>query len=99
MPKVTRSLRRVVHQVFPDIEIREALRLLEMGLLRIPKRLRCGAYARSTGQPCKAQAIPGAYRCKNHGEPRNRQRGPKPSPTLRSAVGRSGGPSVANLRW
>jgi hypothetical protein len=67
MPKVTRSLRRVMREVFPDLEIKEAFRLLEMGLLRIPKRLRCGAYARSTGQPCNAQAIPGAYRCKNHG--------------------------------
>jgi hypothetical protein len=27
---------------------------------------RCGAYARSTGQPCKAKALPNG-RCKNHG--------------------------------
>jgi hypothetical protein len=67
MLKRTRALKRVVRQVFPDMEMQEALRYLEMGLLRIPKRLRCGAYARSTGQPCKAQAIPGPYRCKNHG--------------------------------
>ena len=46
-----------MRQVFPDIEMQEALRFLEMGLLRIPKNLRCGAYARSTGQPCKAKAI------------------------------------------
>ena len=65
--KVTRGLRRVVRQVFPDIEMQEALRFLEMGLLRIPKNLRCGAYARSTGQPCKAKAIHGTWRCKNHG--------------------------------
>ena len=65
--KVTPALRRVVREVFPDIEMQEALRFLEMGLLRIPKNLRCGAYARSTGQPCKAQAIPGPFRCKNHG--------------------------------
>src|SRR4029077_9616439 len=71
MPKVTRSLRRVVRQVFPQLEEKEALRLLEMGLLRIPRRLRCGAHARSTGKPCKAQAIPGPYRCKNHGAPKS----------------------------
>ena len=57
--KVTRSLRRVVREVFPDFDEKEALRLLEMGLLHIPKKLRCGAYARSTCKPCKAQAIPG----------------------------------------
>jgi hypothetical protein len=65
--KVTPTLRRVVREVFPDLGTKEALRLLEMGLLRIPKNLRCGAYARSTGKPCKAGAIPGTYRCKNHG--------------------------------
>jgi hypothetical protein len=64
-PRVTRSVRRVVREVFPDFEMKEALRLLAMGLLRIPKNLRCGA--RSTGKPCKAQAIPGTWRCKNHG--------------------------------
>lgn len=63
----TRSLKRVIREVFPDIEMKDALRFLEMGLLRIPKNLRCGAYARSTGRPCKAQAIHGPFRCKNHG--------------------------------
>jgi len=70
MPKRKRlspTLRRVLLSQFPDIPLKEAARLFEMGLLRIPKNLRCGAYARSTGQPCKAQAIPGTYRCKNHG--------------------------------
>ncbi len=66
-PKVTPALRRVVREVFPDFEMKEALRLLEIGLLRIPKNRRCGAHARSTGKPCKAQAIPGTWRCKNHG--------------------------------
>jgi hypothetical protein len=65
--KVTRSLKRVIREVFPDFDEKEALHLLEVGLLRIPKNLRCGAYARSTGKPCKAQAIPGTYRCRNHG--------------------------------
>jgi hypothetical protein len=56
--KVTPTLRRVVREVFPDLGTKEALRLLEMGLLRIPKNLRCGAYARSTGKPCKAGGDP-----------------------------------------
>ena len=56
-----------MREVFPEFEMKEALRLLEIGLLRIPKNLRCGAHARSTGKPCKAQAIPGTWRCKNHG--------------------------------
>ena len=29
-------------------------------------RVRCGAYARSTGSPCKAQALANG-RCRNHG--------------------------------
>jgi hypothetical protein len=87
MPKVTRSLRRVVREVFPDFEMKEALRLLEMGLLRIPKHLRCGAHARSTGQPCKAQAIPGTFRCKNHGG------------ALKSAAGAKAISEAQNRRW
>ena len=70
MPKRKRlspTLRRVLLIQFPDMPLKEALRLIEMGILRMPKNLRCGAYARSTGKPCKAQAIPGGYRCKNHG--------------------------------
>ena len=30
------------------------------------KNTKCGAYARSTGNPCKAKAMPNG-RCKNHG--------------------------------
>lgn len=32
-----------------------------------PPPIRCGARARSTGEPCKRWAIPGATRCKLHG--------------------------------
>jgi len=32
----------------------------------VPPPNRCGAYARSTGSPCKAKAMPNG-RCKNHG--------------------------------
>jgi hypothetical protein len=49
--------------------------------------------------PATRRQSPALIGAKTTGEPRNRQRVPKPSPTLRSAVGRSGGPSVANLRW
>ena len=30
------------------------------------KKIKCGAYARSTGQPCQAKALANG-RCKNHG--------------------------------
>jgi hypothetical protein len=30
------------------------------------KKVKCGAYARSTGNPCQAKALPNG-RCKNHG--------------------------------
>lgn len=30
-------------------------------------RLRCGAYARSTGKPCQRKVVPGKKRCPNHG--------------------------------
>ena len=30
------------------------------------KKIKCGAYARSTGQPCQAKALTNG-RCKNHG--------------------------------
>ena len=65
-PRVSPTLRRVVREVFPDFEMKEALRLLEMGLLRIPKNLRCGAHARSTGEPCGRKALANG-RCPNHG--------------------------------
>lgn len=42
---------------------------------------KCGAYARSTGSPCKAQALPNG-RCKNHG---GMSTGPK-TPEGRKAI-------------
>ena len=42
---------------------------------------RCGAYARSTGSPCKAKAMPNG-RCKNHG---GMSTGPK-TPAGREAI-------------
>lgn len=42
---------------------------------------KCGAYARSTGSPCKAQALPNG-RCKNHG---GMSTGPK-TPKGRKAI-------------
>ena len=66
-PKVTPTLRRVLRAEFPDMPLKKVLRLMEAGILRVSKDRRCGAYARSTGQPCKAKAIHGTWRCKNHG--------------------------------
>ena len=66
-PKRTPTFRRVLKEQFPDMPLKTVVRLLELGVLRVPKNLRCGAFARSTGQPCKAKAIHGTWRCKNHG--------------------------------
>ena len=45
------------------------------------KKVKCGAYARSTGQPCKAKALANG-RCKNHG---GMSTGPK-TPEGRNAI-------------
>jgi hypothetical protein len=34
---------------------------------RRPEPARCGAYARSTGQPCRMRPVPGRKRCPLHG--------------------------------
>lgn len=45
------------------------------------KKVKCGAYARSTGQPCKAKALNNG-KCKNHG---GMSTGPK-TPEGRQAI-------------
>jgi hypothetical protein len=45
------------------------------------QKMTCGAYARSTGEPCKAKALPNG-RCKNHG---GMNTGPK-TPEGREAI-------------
>jgi len=34
--------------------------------MQVRQKIKCGAYARSTGNPCQAKALPNG-RCKNHG--------------------------------
>ncbi len=48
------------------------------------KKITCGAYARSSGQPCKAKALSNG-RCKNHG---GMSTGPK-TPEGRIAIGKA----------
>ena len=45
------------------------------------QKTKCGAYARTTGNPCKAKALPNG-RCKNHG---GMSTGPK-TPEARQAI-------------
>jgi hypothetical protein len=45
------------------------------------QKIKCGAYARSTGNPCQAKALPNG-RCKNHG---GMSTGPK-TPEGRQAI-------------
>ena len=47
-------------------------------------KLKCGAYARSTGQPCQAKALANG-RCKNHG---GMSTGPK-TPAGRQAIAKA----------
>jgi hypothetical protein len=58
----------VLATAYPDLAYEEALRLIKLNLLRLPKRLRgrCGAWARSAGRPCVAPAMPNG-RCRRHG--------------------------------
>ena len=65
---LTPAFRRLLKRTFPDMETKTVLRLMRIGLLRLPKHARCGAWAKSRGRPCLAQAIPnGTGRCRNHG--------------------------------
>lgn len=43
------------------------LRSLKCELKQDRQRVPCGAYARSTGQPCRALSVPGKRRCRLHG--------------------------------
>jgi hypothetical protein len=70
MPKRKRlspTLRRVLLREFPGMDLKTVRNLMEVGILRVPKNMRCGAFARSTGRKCVAKAIHGTWRCKNHG--------------------------------
>lgn len=65
---VTPAFRRLLKREFPDFDFKTALRLMRMGLLRLPKHARCGAWAKSRKRPCQAQALRnGTGRCRVHG--------------------------------
>ena len=65
---ITPAFRRLLKRTFPELDFKTVLRLMRMGVLRLPKNARCGAWARTKGRPCIAQAIPnGTGRCRYHG--------------------------------
>jgi hypothetical protein len=68
MPKrnLTPAFKRLLARQFPDMDLAEVIRLLDMGLLRL-KRVRCAAMSRNPPRPCAAHAIPGKAVCRNHG--------------------------------
>jgi hypothetical protein len=63
---ITPAFRRLLARQFPDMELGEVVKLLDMGLLRL-KRVRCAAMSRNPPRPCAAMAIPGKAVCRNHG--------------------------------
>ena len=68
MRNITPAFRLLLKRTFPDMEFKVVIRPMRMGLLRLPKHARCGAWARTKGRPCIAQAIPnGTGRCRHHG--------------------------------
>ena len=68
--KINPALKRLLIREFPDIELDEVIKLLDMGLLRL-KRVRCAAFSRNPRRPCAAQALflsPGTSElCRHHG--------------------------------
>jgi hypothetical protein len=65
--RLTPRLRSILIREFAGMDLKTVRSLMEIGILQVPKDLRCGAYARSTGRACVAKALPGTLRCKNHG--------------------------------
>jgi hypothetical protein len=64
--KINPALKRLLAREFPDLELDEVIKLLDMGLLKL-KRVRCAAMSRNPPRPCAAIAIPGKAVCRNHG--------------------------------
>lgn len=66
-------------------------RVMESGAAPLPRWLeralagRCGAYARSTGQPCRAWGLGRGGRCKNHGGMSTGPRTPEGRDRIREA--------------
>ena len=63
--KVNPALKRLLAREFPSMQFDEAIKLLDMGLLRL-KRMRCAAWSRNPRRPCAAQALSNGL-CRNHG--------------------------------
>ena len=63
--KLNPAFKRLLAREFPDLELNEVIKLLEMGLLRL-KRVRCAAHSRKPRRPCAAMALSNGL-CRNHG--------------------------------
>ncbi len=54
--KLNPAFKRLLAREFPEIELDEVLKLLDIGLLRL-KKVRCAAWSRKPRRPCAAQAL------------------------------------------
>jgi hypothetical protein len=63
--KLNPAFKRLLIREFPDMELDEVLKLLDMGLLRL-KKVRCAAMSRNPPRPCRAHALAKGL-CRNHG--------------------------------
>jgi hypothetical protein len=75
--KLNPAFKRLLIREFPDMELDEVIKLLDMGLLRL-KKVRCAAHSRNPRRPCAAQALilpDGSTKgvCRNHGALTTRQ--------------------------
>jgi hypothetical protein len=63
--KLNPAFKRLLAREFPDMQLDEVVKLLDMGLLRL-KKVRCAAMSRNPPRPCRAQALANGL-CRNHG--------------------------------
>lgn len=63
--KLNPALKRLIAREWPYLDHDTAVRLLDMGLMRV-KRVRCAAMSRNPPRPCGAQALANGC-CPNHG--------------------------------
>jgi|RhiMethySRZTD1v2_1073278.scaffolds.fasta_scaffold2492234_1 hypothetical protein len=59
--KVTPVFRKLIRREFPDLDFKTALRLMRMGLIRLQKHARCGAWAKSRGSTVSSPGAPERY--------------------------------------
>ena len=68
--KLNPAFKRLLAREFPEWDLDEVVKLLDMGLLRL-KKVRCAGNSRNPRRPCRAQALflsPGTRGlCRNHG--------------------------------